>query len=278
MTPLLADGIAALPLAPVALASGAYASRARTLAKAGRTLPHKRMVAAAAAAGVVLIALSPPFDNRADASLSWHMGQHLLLGDLAPLLAALACTRALLRPLLAIRPVHRARWMAHPAIALPLWIAVVGAWHTPYLYDAALANDALHALEHASFVAVGLLVWAPLLEVLPAPRAFTTTRKIAYSLLQRTAMTGFGYALFFVSAPLYAHYATTSQTAALNDQRIAAGLMMLEGAIVGVAVTVALLHRLLAHAAAAQRLSDAGAPAREVARVARYGPRRRAPT
>ena len=119
----------------------------------------------------MLIALSPPFDARADTSLAWHMGQHLLLGDLAPLLAALACTRPLLRPLLAIRAVRPLRSLSHPAVALPTWLAVIGVWHVPSLYDAALTNDWLHALEHASFFAAGFAAWAALLEVLPARRA-----------------------------------------------------------------------------------------------------------
>ena len=36
-------------------------------------------------------------------------------------------------------------------------------WHVPALYDAALGNDAVHALEHLTFGAAGLLYWWHLL-------------------------------------------------------------------------------------------------------------------
>jgi putative membrane protein len=52
--------------------------------------------------------------------------------------------------------------------SLVLWAAAIGTWHVPALYDEALANGTVHDLEHATFVAVGLLVWMQLLD--PARR------------------------------------------------------------------------------------------------------------
>ena len=52
---------------------------------------------------------------------SFHMVQHVLIGDLAPLCLLAGLGGPMLRPLLAFRPVERLRVLANPAVALPLW-------------------------------------------------------------------------------------------------------------------------------------------------------------
>ena len=52
---------------------------------------------------------------------SVHMAQHLLIGDLAPLLLVLGLSGPLLRPLLARPALRPARRLTHPLVALPLW-------------------------------------------------------------------------------------------------------------------------------------------------------------
>jgi hypothetical protein len=70
---------------------------------------------------------------------------------------------------LVLRPVRALRVLAYPPLALALWIAIICMWHLPALYQAALANPAVHALEHASFFAAGLAMWAAVIEPLPGP-------------------------------------------------------------------------------------------------------------
>ena len=45
-------------------------------------------------------------------------------------------------------------WSSSILHAVALW-----AWHLPVLYDAALESPPLHALEHLSFLATGVLFW-----------------------------------------------------------------------------------------------------------------------
>ena len=65
------------------------------------------------------------------------MIQHLLLGDIAPLLVVLGLTGPLLRPLLAHALGAAAALLTHPLVALPLWIVDFYVWHVPVLYQAA---------------------------------------------------------------------------------------------------------------------------------------------
>jgi cytochrome c oxidase assembly factor CtaG len=49
------------------------------------------------------------------------------------------------------------------ALTLPaLAYLLHAAWHVPAVYDAALTSEALHVLQHASFLATGLLFWCAL--------------------------------------------------------------------------------------------------------------------
>ena len=68
-------------------------------------------------------ALQPDRPHLARSCVIAHMGEHLLIGDIASLLLVLGLTRSLLQPVLAIRFFNRLQVLAHPAVALPLWAA-----------------------------------------------------------------------------------------------------------------------------------------------------------
>ena len=102
---------------------------------------------------------------------SFHMAQHLLLGDLAPLCLLAGLTGPLLRPLLALPGAMRLRVLANPLVAFPIWAANLVLWHLPTLYEGAVDSSALHALEHIAFFSAGIILWLPVLETLPAPES-----------------------------------------------------------------------------------------------------------
>ena len=96
-----------------------------------------------------MLALNSPIDALGEQDFFFvHMLQHVLLGDLAPLCFVAGLTGPVLRPVLALRPVDRLRVLTHPLVALPLWAVNLYVWHLPFLYQAALAPLAVHALEH----------------------------------------------------------------------------------------------------------------------------------
>ena len=157
-----------LQLGGVLVVAVAYAVRARTLARRGQPVPVWRVALFALGLVLLVAALVSPVATLGEERFSFHMVQHLLLGDLAPLALLAGLTGPLLRPLLALPPVHALRRLAHPLVALPLWIANLYLWHLPFAYEGAIENSAVHALEHLSFFAAGLLMWAPVLEKDPA--------------------------------------------------------------------------------------------------------------
>src|SRR3954466_2105371 len=203
-----------LELCVLALAGGLYWRRARTLAQRGRRVPRLRLAAFAAGLLPLFVALESPVDTIGEERLfSVHMLQHLLLGDVGALLLVLGLDGRLLRPLLSLHLAQGLRVLAQPLVALPLWAANFVLWHLPALFDAALRHDAIHALQHSLFVALGMLLWAALLEPLPGPAWFTASWKIPYVLVMWLVMLVLSQVFIWSSHPYYFRYDLTDQKA-----------------------------------------------------------------
>jgi putative membrane protein len=254
-----------LELCVLALVGALYWRRARTLARHGRTVRRLRLAAFAAGLLTLFVALASPIDSIGEERLfSVHMLQHLLLGDVGALLLVLGLDGRLLRPLLSVRVVHRLRVLAHPLVALPLWAANFVIWHVPTLFDAALRNDAIHALQHSLFVALGMLLWAALIEPLPGPAWFTAPWKIPYVLAMWLVMLVLSQVFIWSGHPYYIRYD-------LTDQKAGGGVMLVESMLTMLPALVWVLLRVLRESELRQRLVDAGVAPAAATRAARYG-------
>ena len=127
-------------------ASGAHAARRGTpMCRPGASLPSRPGSRCSWSRSS-----SPDRMRSAKQLFSFHMLQHVLLGDLAPLALLAGLTGPILRPALAPTS-HRLRFLANPIVALPLWAVNLYVWHLPFLYEAAVRHDIVHALEHLCF-------------------------------------------------------------------------------------------------------------------------------
>ncbi|HEY3578621.1 MAG TPA: cytochrome c oxidase assembly protein [Gaiellaceae bacterium] len=264
-----------LELSILAVVGALYWRRARTLARRGRPVPWQRAGPFAAGLLLLFVALASPLDTIGEERLfSMHMFQHLLLGDAGALLLVLGLDGPLLRPLLRVRLVHRLRVLAHPLVALPLWAANFVLWHLPVFFDAALRNDAIHALQHSLFVALGMLMWAALLEPLPGPVWFTAPWKIPYVLGMWLVMLALSQVFIWSSHVFYAPYTHDVPLWGLShlaDQKAGGGVMLVESALTMLPALVWVLLSVLRESEARQRLVEAGVPPGTAARAARYG-------
>jgi cytochrome c oxidase assembly factor CtaG len=202
------------------------------------------------------------------------MLQHVLLGDLAPLAIVAGLTGPMLRPVLAIPVVDRLRVLAHPLVALPLWATSLYVWHIPVLYEAAIHHGAVHALEHICFFTFGALMWAPVLEVLPAPEWFGTGAKLGYVAAVRVLETILGNVFLWTSRPFYGAYVHAEDVWGISparDQNLAGVVMMTEGGIVTIVALAWLFLRLAEEGELRQQLLESGLDPRTVRRAVRYG-------
>jgi cytochrome c oxidase assembly factor CtaG len=260
----------ALPLVGVVM----YGIRARTLARRGTPVPTWRIVAFAGSVLVFAVALSPKLDELSSDLFVFHMVQHVLLGDLAPLLFVLGLTGPLLRPLLALRVVAALRPLAHPLVALPLWTLNLYVWHIPYLYESAIRHDAVHALEHLSFFTAGVLMWAALIEVLPGPAWFGTAAKLGYIVAVRLLETVIANVFLWAGEPIYSVYDDATNTYGISpgrDQVLAGTVMMIYGSLVTLGAIAWLFLRWGEESELRQQLIEQGVDARAASRAVRYG-------
>jgi cytochrome c oxidase assembly factor CtaG len=263
-----------LEIAPIFVAATLYSARARSLERSGRPVPTAKRWAFAAGLACALLAVVSPIDSIGETSLfSAHMVQHILLGDIAPLLVVLGLNRALLRPLLALPLLGRVRVLVNPLVSLPLWAVDLYLWHTPPLYGLALADDGVHALEHAMFFACGGLMWAALLELLPGPHWFGNGARLLYVLGVRVAGMVLGNVFVWSGRSFYPHYEHAVRLWGLDaaaDQSLGGVIMLGECSLVTLAVFAWLLLRWAADSELRQILLERGLPERTVDRAVRY--------
>ena len=262
-------------LIPVLVAGFAYRTRARQLAAKRRRVRAARQVSFYTGLAIALVALVTPLDWYAENRLLWvHMIQHLLLGDIAPLLIVLGLTGPLLRPLLALRWARRLRALTHPLVALPLWIVDFYVWHVPLLYQAALRHENVHALEHMCFFFFGAVMWAAVIEPLPGPAWFGNGWKAIYTLAIRAAGAVLANVFIWAGHPFYPYYARIDRLAGVSpvsDQRAAGAIMFIEGSVVTMLAFAWLFIRLTRETEMRQRLVEQDLDQASAARAARYG-------
>jgi putative membrane protein len=263
-----------LQLAPIALIAVAYAVRARTLARRGQPVPGWRIVLFTLGIALLVLAVASPIAEIGEEELfSFHMTQHLLLGDLAPLCLLAGLTGPLLRPVLALPGVIHLRVLANPFVAFPIWAANLVLWHTPVLYEAAVESSAVHALEHVAFFSAGIVLWLPVLETLPAPEWFGTGAKLAYIVGVRLVATVIGNVFVWGGSAFYDVYETGDDYLGLSpdaDQSLAGSLMMLEGSLVTLVAIAWLFLRMAQEGEVRQELLEQGHDPRAVRRAVRY--------
>jgi putative membrane protein len=217
----------------------------------GRGIRPHEVAAFAAGWGTLVIALYSPVDSLADRSFAVHMAQHeLLMIVAAPLVAASrtyeawawALRRHGVRTLATIAAGWR--WLAAPARAWWLHAAALWLWHIPALFLAALGNESIHALQHASFFLSALLFWWAVFGVRSRNHQGTALALLVTTMLQMNAL-----GLLLTFAP-EAWYATGEPPpwglTALEDQQIGALVMWMFGGMVYAAAALAVVFRWLA--------------------------------
>ena len=157
------------------LLEGLYVRALRVLRGRGVAVPRWQVAAWHASMALWIAGLLSPIDDLGDDGLAFHMLQHLLIADLAaplmlvglrnPVLAFFlprAGARAAGAHALAAR--RRSASLRRPLVALPIYVVVLYGWHFAVFFEAAVRHPLVHALQHASFIAIGVLVWWSALE------------------------------------------------------------------------------------------------------------------
>ena len=224
---------------PITIAGVLYWHRVLVLSWDDRKVPLWRQLCFGAGLLAISIALFSPIGHISDELVLAHMGEHLLIGDIASLLIVLGLTRSLLQPILAIRLFNRLQVLTHPALAFPLWAINLFFWHVPAIYQDAYGAAPIHALEHTTFLFFGCLMWMPIFGPLPKPDWFGAGWKVAYVFAVRFAGAILGNVLMWSGSVLYPIYAPGERywhISPIADQSTAGVIMMVEGTFLALGV------------------------------------------
>ena len=208
-----------------------------------------RLASFMAGLAVLWLAIGSPMDGFADALLSAHMIEHLLLMSVVPplllyglpvvpLLRGLPVklTKAVLGPLIRNRSIRRlGHWMVTPVVAWIAMNAILLGWHIPGAYDFALEHENWHAVEHACFLFSSLLFWWCVLRPWPAERRLRNWGILLYLVSADIVNTLLSAFLAFCGRPVYSYYVVNPNpfnVSPSEDQILGATIMWVFGSII----------------------------------------------
>ena len=220
------------------LAEVLYLRAVHVLGGRGYDVPFWQQVAWHGGIALTATGLLSPIDGLAEDLLSAHMAQHLLIADLAAPLLLVGMRSPvyaffLPRPALVAAARRRRlrkvfRTLRRPLVAIPVYVALLYGWHMAFLFEGAMESDALHVLQHWSFVFGSLLVWWAPLDP-KRRRLHGELWKVGHLLGARLAGMFLGMAFVMMRSPAYDAYGDRAREhglSPLSDQQLAGGMML----------------------------------------------------
>jgi cytochrome c oxidase assembly factor CtaG len=224
--------------------------------------PTWRLVTFNLGIATIWLSIASPMDGFADALLSAHMVEHLLLMSFVPPLLLLGYPQVpLLRGLphlftvRILAPFLRIKWLrtlghflTKPVVA---WLAMnltFLAWHIPAAYDFALEHEHWHEFEHICFLATSILFWWPLIRPWPTTSRYPGWIMLPYLVAADIVNTALSAFLAFCDRPVYSYYLEHPNPFNISpktDQVTGAVIMWVLGSLIFLVPAVFVTFRLL---------------------------------
>jgi putative membrane protein len=199
--------------------------------------------------------------------LSVHMTQHELLmlvaapllalgRPLVPMLWALpASWRPRIKGTTGLSPALRS--ITSPVAVFALHAVALWVWHLPVLYEAAVLDDRIHAVQHVSFTATAALFWWGMLRGRYGRLGYGAA--VFYVFATAVHSGGLGALMTMSNTPWYPLYVERAHNhgAALVDQQLAGLLMWIPAGVVLTLFALAIFAAWLGEAERRRRLTGA---------------------
>ena len=187
---------------------------------------------------------------------SAHMAQHLILIEVVPLLLLVGTPPEVMQRILDVPLIAWAeRVFGNPWVTWPAGILVLYAWHLPVLYNAALASEQIHVIQHLMFLISATMFWWPIL----APvQSYRVSYPVAFLYLMGAAIanTLLGIVVAYVPPSVYPQYTQPADPMGilalirdqwhldrLSDQVLGGMLMWVPGGLVFAGVIFSILGK-----------------------------------
>ncbi|MCE3556466.1 bifunctional copper resistance protein CopD/cytochrome c oxidase assembly protein [Pseudonocardia sp. RS11V-5] len=230
---------------------------------------------------VLLVATSSGLGKYAPAMFSVHMGTHMMLAMLTPILLVLGAPVTLMLRALPVAgrgnppgprewlltAVHSpvARFVTHPLFSLPVFVGSYYALYFSDLFGWALNEHWAHVAMNLHFLLAGLIFFWPVIGVDPSPRRLPPVARLAVVFISVPFHAFFGVALMgahtVIGEPFYRSLALPWVTDPLVDQKLGGGLAWASGEIPLLLVIIALLIQWSRHDERSARRDDRRADA-----------------
>jgi putative membrane protein len=182
--------------------------------------------------GVFYIAMGSPLNFIGHHYLfSAHMLQMALMYLVMPPLLLLGTPEWVFRKLFLQRTLYKKMFLflTHPLVSIVLFNMLFSLYHLPTIFDALMANHALHTLFHTVLTFGAFLMWWPLTNLLPEYQRMSSLWRIAYIFGSGLLLTPVCALVIFASQPMYSTYMNAPQLLAmlptLDDQQLGGVIM-----------------------------------------------------
>ena len=121
----------------------------------------------------------------------------------------------------------RPGWQLRPVLAAAVFCGSWWVWHLPGPFDAALHSSAIYAAEVVSYLAIGILLWLPLLGTRPVAPLMAPMRTAGLVVAVAAATTVLGLTRAFSHAVAYPAYLGPSHRllSLVSDQQVGGGIL-----------------------------------------------------
>ena len=210
----------------------------------------------------LVLALLSPVHKVSARLFSVHMTQHeLLMLVAAPLLVMSKPMVLMLWGLPKSARLTIGHWTRAPIVhvswqaltgPLTVWILhglVLWIWHIPVLYEGAIANETVHAIQHTSFFAVAGLFWWALMYGRYGRMGYGVSVAYVFTTAMHTGL--LGALITFASHVWYRTYDRQTGAmglTAIEDQQVAGLIMWVPGGVVFTIMALALFAAWLGEA------------------------------
>jgi cytochrome c oxidase assembly factor CtaG len=143
-------------------------------------------------------------------------------------------------------------WLLH---GIAIWT-----WHIPYLYEATLDNEFVHALQHISFLGTALLFWWTLVHGRYGKLGYGVAFVYVFTTALHTSLLGalmtFTQKVWY---PIYEGRTTPWNLSPIEDQQLGGLIMWIPSGIVFVVVGLAMFAAWIGESGRRQKLSRVAA-------------------
>jgi putative membrane protein len=249
-----------LPALGIAAAAALYVLGVRRLRARGRRWSPWRTTSFIAGIVALVVATQSGLAAYDTTLFSAHVGQHVLIGVVAPFLMALgapitlalqASHRSTQVHLLRVLHASPVRALTNPIVAWAVFGLTLFVLYFSPLYELSLRNAFVHELVHLHFLVAGSLFFWAVIGLDPIAWRIPYGFRLLLVLLTVPFHAFLGLALYTGDEPIagdyYAETARPPAVSALTDQHTGAGVMWIVGDAIGLIAGTVVLAQWMAH-------------------------------